>query len=234
MRKIHVFGLALFAVFAFGAAVVSSAFAGEWLANNNVITVELEAETEGLLFLINLTAANGTVLVELHCSGFFLGFLIGNDALIVDLDSLGGEVIGSLGDTNELALDCLVVNTAGGLGDCILNDLVLVWPLNLNLELGLDWLTTIELMGAGAEEFLLDFPTQSGYEVRCQTGILGEQENKCEGLSSAVLTNVAGGVLGEFNANSEKVACVQGGAESGVLLGEGTTKLTNGEALTVS
>src|SRR6478609_9047517 len=202
MRKIQVLGLVLFAVFAVSAAVASAAFAGEWLEDNLPIQVgeELPADTEGTLTLINLTGAGGTVLVELECSGLFEGDLLaGGVGLILDLYSLGGETIGSLGDTNTLPLACLVIKTAGGLGDCLLNDLVEVWTHNLNLELGAVWETLIELMAAGAEEFLLDLPTYSGYEVVCETGFLGLQENLCEGLTTAVLTNVAGGVLGVAN-----------------------------------
>src|SRR6478609_8256367 len=186
MRKIQVLGLALFAVFAVSAAVASAAFAGEWLEDNNPIPAgeELPVDTEGTLTLVNLTGAGGAVLVELECSGLFEGtVLAGGLGLILDLYSLGGETIGSLGDANTLALACLVISTQAGLGDCLISDLVEVWPLNLTLELGAPkWETKIELMAAGTEEFLLDLPAYSGYEVRCETGFLGFQENRCEGL----------------------------------------------------
>src|SRR6478609_4623133 len=233
MRKIQVLGLTLFAVFAVSAAVASAAFAGEWLEDNNPILAgeELPVDTEGTLILVNLTGAGSTaVLVELECSGLFEGtVLAGGVGLIFDLYSLGGETIGSLGDTNTLALACLVIKSAGGLGDCLLNDLVEVWPLNLNLELGAVWETKIELMAAGTEEFLLDFPTYSSYEISCETGFLGLQENKCEGLTTAVLSNVAGGVLGVAN-QTEETTCTVG---KGTLIGEALTSIP-GKTLTVS
>jgi len=220
-------GLALFAVFAFSAIVATSAFAGEWLWEGNPISSELSVDSEGELLLTFLES--GVVLIEILCSGLFEGTgSAGGKALITDLWSLGSpqEVIGSLGDLNEKALGCLVEGTAGGLTDCALNELAAITLDNLNLELGAAWELTIELMAAGTEEFLIDFPSYAGYDIECLTP-LGTLSLLCEGLTSGRLTNNATAkdveVLFGTGPGSEALGCFGGPNLTADVSNEGLT-----------
>jgi len=219
-------GLALFAVLAFSAIAATSAFAGEWLWEGNPITSELAVDAEGELLLTVLESGN--VLVEILCSGLFEGTVAGATALITDLWSLGSpqEEIGSLGDLNEKALGCLVEGSAGGLTDCTLNELASLTLDNLNLELLAAWELTIELMTAGTEEFLIDFPSYAGYDVECLTP-LGTLSVLCEGLTSGRLTNNVLAkdveVLFGTGPGSESVPCVGAPNLTGDISNEGLT-----------
>lgn len=235
MKKIHVLGLVLFAVFAFSSVIASAAFAeSEWLAGGLAIGVALAADTAGTVLLINLEG--GAVLIEVECSGLFEG-TVGPGAAdtITDAVGLEGTVIGTLeeGDTNKTGLSCTVVKTAGGILDCEANSLATVWVDFLNLELSLVWATKIELVGT---EFRDDIQAESGYEVECKTPV-GSLTNLCgEELTSSKLENMTTekGVLGIFDANSQSVKCTLTGAASGDLGGSGLITLTNGETLSVS
>jgi hypothetical protein len=238
MRKIHIVGVSLVAMFAFLAVGAASAFAeGEWLANGEKIMVALAADTSGALHLINLKSAGGAVLVEVECNGLFEG-TVGPGAAdsVTDLINLSNETIGGLGDTNEKKLNCTVTATAKELGDCTATgELAEVLPTNLNLELGTTWTTTVELMTGTPMVYLDLFPATSGYEVKCKTS-LGELENKCEGATSAFLENMETekGVLGNFTSESEPTSCNLTGTNTGTLEGSGLTTLVNEELLTVS
>jgi len=237
-------GATLLAIQALCAIAVTSAFAAdEWLANGAVITVQLSAETPMELTLIALEKAGGASLEEILCSVVFDGTVgPGAAGLVEDLLSLSGETIGELGMTNEKFLDCEVVNDSGSLSSCKKNTLVELWLDNLNLELELTWTTQIELMGA-APLFLDHFfgagvGKEVGYEFKCEliSGIVIEE--LCEGLRSASLENIVEGVLTVFNwenpIETEAATCSLLGVGTGALKGSGVTKLTNGEALSVS
>jgi hypothetical protein len=248
MRKIHIVGVSLVAMFAFLAVGAASALAaGEWLADGKTIATPLASETSGELNLINLKSAGGAVLVEVKCSGIFEGTVGGggNDS-VTALIGLAGEKIGGLGDTNATTLNCTVTATAKELGDCVATgELAEVLPTNLSKELSTSWSTLIELMELGGVHYYLDkFPSTSGYEVKCKTS-LGELENKCEGATSAFLTNSEpeGSVIGKFGKvlitateeeESEATNCNLTGTGTGTLSGEGLTVLVNKEDLSVS
>jgi hypothetical protein len=230
MKK-HILGLALLAVFAFSAVLSASASAeitllAEWLVNGVGVTTLTSVETllvEPTEFLL-VTLVLGIEAVDIDCSGRFVGTVgpNGEDEITELLDLAGVNKI-----SNNLVgtgLDCLLLNTIGGSG-CNVNELVEFWPDNL------PWHTNLFLMESGA---FLDHifgggtePTEPGYHVICATT---GTENLCLGLSSTTMTNVAGGVLGKFDATSEKAKCTTG---EGDLTAEGVTKTLTG-TLTVS
>jgi hypothetical protein len=241
MRKIQILGLALFAVFAFGAMAASSALAatGEWLVAKVAVTENLPAETEGLLFLIKLISpTNSGVLVKIDCEGIFDGTIgaAGKDTVTAVLN-LSMELINKLGESPELALSCTVVETHSSLEDCNLNSLAEVWPGNL------PWTTQLgELLESGGVVSVTDTfgPGTGGepdYEVMCNDsiGVLGEE--LCEGPTSALVTNEPGPppfVLGEFTlAASPETNCPGGtGEKTGAQVGEGKTWAVGGTVAT--
>jgi hypothetical protein len=75
IKKIHVLGLALVAVFAFSAVTAISASALEWLVKNETVTAALEVKTIGLLNLIHLSEAFLKPEVVFHCEGIFDGMV---------------------------------------------------------------------------------------------------------------------------------------------------------------
>jgi hypothetical protein len=217
MKKIQILGFAMFAMFALSAIAATSAFAEpEWLVETLKVTETLPAETEGLLNLIALE--NNTPLNEINCEGILDGTIgpplasnpgVGTDEITAVL-SLNQETISST-PLSGLALGCLVTQSAGGLGDCTVNSLAAVWPLNL------PWSTELELMTAAPIWLnrLFKLPSsgpQPGWYTSCASNI-GTSELQCEGPSSASLSNESlsspASVLGEFSiaAGSEKTVC---------------------------
>src|SRR5450759_4894241 len=100
MRKIQILGMALFAVFAFGAVAAASAFAAsEWEVEGVKLTTTLPAETEGSLKLIKLVSTtNREILVEVRCEGIFDGTVgPGSKDTINKVLNLAMEEIGQLG-----------------------------------------------------------------------------------------------------------------------------------------
>jgi hypothetical protein len=216
MKKTHIVAFALFAVCAFSALSVASAFAGEWLVNGAPLTAPVKAETEGELEL-KLIEGEATALSAVLCSGILDG-TIGPNGTDEISELLNLEMVAiSLTALSGTALSCNVFSTSGGLADCILNTLASVWAVNL------PWNTKIELMTNGE---VLDIITKEpGYSVQCETP-LGLIEETCTGNTSAVLTNAAttpASVLGTFNTGSERAKCAVLGVGKGQNLGSGNT-----------
>jgi hypothetical protein len=96
----------------------------------------------------------------------------------------------------------LVYNECGAVGG-----LAELWVDNL------PWLTLLVLMEPGGI-FLDWFETGTGglpgYHFLCSNG----KENLCSGLTSATLTNVAGGVMSVFDATAESFSCTIGTGET--------------------
>lgn len=220
MRKIHLLGLAMLAVFAFGAVSATVAMAelpnveaanedAFWLVKGVAIPTtppgEANArntESTGEIILGNLSSN-----IEVKCSGVILGTvynlgsteatLEGGFGLVTAIDDL------STGTFKGLELGGLLCSTVKP-AFCENNaESPLVWPDNL------PWLTTLHLMTLDSEEkaaslFLILFsadPTNlPGYEVKCL--LLGATiEELCEGESSASLELMAGApniLLAEF------------------------------------
>jgi len=235
MRKIRIVGFGLFAVLALCALDVAPAFAeSEWLVEKAAVTATLNAETEGFLKLVKFASAgSATVLNEILCEGIFDGTMKEKEDTILDILSLNQLVTaGSLGDTNEEYLNCLVVHDEGGFADCLEGTLALVWPDGLNLELEDYWFTLILLVGSSFFDDILSLNNLGepvGYDVECESkiGVFGS-ELCAEQEPSAALSNVTGspaGVLGKFSlvAVASIANCTMTGEHSADLVGEGTT-----------
>ena len=204
MRKIHILGLALFAVLAFGVTVASSAFAepGEWLFNGATFNATLNVETTGLLTLVRLVSeTNSAILTEMDCEGIFDGTITQGGAGVKGTDTITAllnsamELVNELGEAPELELNCLVTFDSGALTDCKAETLAQLWPDNLYGGNG-PWLT--ELLELEANGLVLDhlfglgvLGQEPGYEVRCESlfGVFGEE--LCEGPTTFDLTNGA-------------------------------------------
>lgn len=211
MRKIHILGIALCAAFAFSAIAAASAFAvSEWLFNGNVISTELETDTEGTLTLLVLSGA--TLVNEIDCSGLFMGG-VGPGAvnLVLDLFSLppNNVVIEELPGT---ALTCETLTNPTGMA-CGVALETLIWADELRLGAEpLTWETLIELMVTGPE--FLDHFHHVAFELLCLTNAGVNTEALCSGETSGKLENVAAGVLIEFSdvapVESELLTCTNG------------------------
>ena len=221
-------GIALAAVFALAAMTASSAFAAsEWLFEGATFTGELPVDWEGTLELINHQGGIvGDVIVD--CSGLFEGTVsggAGGAATITDAMDLSVPqmIAGTLDatDPNKTPISC------EGLRIC--EGLVEVWGDNLNLELGSIWALKLDLEGMEATDYLVDFPTNSGYDMKCKT-VIGTQENLCEGLVSELLTNEVGGVLAEF-LGEDGFTCTMG---VGLIIGGSLMAHTGGGTISVS
>ncbi len=247
MRRIHILGLALFAVLAFGATVASSAFAepGEWLFNGATFNATLNVETAGLLTLVRLVSeTNPAVLTEIDCEGIFDGTITqlgagvkGTDTITALLNTLK-ELINELGEAPELELNCLVTFDSGALTDCKENTLAQLWPDNISLPNG-PWLT--ELLELEANGLVLDhlfgglgeLGKEPGYEVRCESliGVFGEE--LCEGPTTFDLTNGAETVNSIANlTESPEVHCIFAGTNEekvAGLVGEGLLCVTSAD-----
>jgi hypothetical protein len=218
MKKLHVLGVALCAVFAFCAVAVSSASAlSQWLLNGGIISTAVPAtSTTGVNnLLLEDTGAGADVL----CSGSFDG-TVGPGAadLITEVLDLENKLVGAAG------LHC---EEDSGL---CLEKLATVLPLNL------PWATEIMLTAGGVFfNLILEDPVTKpglpGYEVECKT-IVGTIKDVCSGESGAEIKNITGGVEGAFLEANEEItpagSCTVGGAKSGLLSGVGTETSTSG------
>jgi hypothetical protein len=248
MRKIRIIGLSLLALFALGAFMASSAFAETEILVSGGAAGGHKFETEGLLELIKLTETGSrNVLETVDCSGIFDGeFEAGSLTLgwIEDLLNLAGTVTVGEELTGE-PLNCEVVSEAGALTDCTAATLANLWVDGLNLTAGDLWHVELQLMAAGAEEWLLVILKEtnlvgqfSGYELEC-TSLLGVNGSELcnEAEPTFIAKNAAttpASVLGEIKFTAattaaELATCTGTGKETGALSGSGNTwGLTNG------
>ena len=235
MRKIRIVGFGLFAVLALCALNVAPAFAeSEWLVEKAKVETTLNAETEGFLKLVKFASSGSTtILEEILCEGILDGTMKEKEDTILDILSFNQLVtVGSLGDSNEEFLNCLVVFDAGGITDCLEGTLILVWLDGLNLELEAYWLTAILLVGSSFFDDRLSLNNlgePAGYDVECESklGIFGS-ELCSESEPSAALSNVTGSpasVLGVFSLGpvAGRVNCTMTGEHSADLVGEFNT-----------
>jgi hypothetical protein len=230
MKKTHVFGFMVFAVFAFSVMMAASASAAtlQWLANSKPITTPQLADITGTLELGNEKAIAGFKIAVL-CIGSFDGTVgPGAEDMITEvLDTAEKTVV--LG-TNEIACT---------------NDKSC--PSALAAPVNLPWLTRLELMGTEAEPLFLDVlenggKGEPGWEVMCEEPLIGLVEETCTAVpakpGSADLENdpAENDVLGTFvleeialcTGTNEETGFVSTGTEPGLIL------LISGEALAVS
>jgi hypothetical protein len=234
MRKIHVLGLGLLAVFVYGAIMASAAFAApEWLVEESAVTENLPAETEGELELVKLVSStNSAHLVTVKCSAILVGSIgpAGKDEITSVLTLSEASIGKEVNETTTLegaGLECTVTQSEGGFTDCALNSVALVWPANL------PWKSQLELMESTGT--VLDVVTSAtgsgpGYDVECKTvsGITGSE--LCEGPASAFVSNSVGtpmGVEGKTD-ETEEANCTITGEKTGQLIGTGTTWAVGG------
>jgi hypothetical protein len=235
MRKLHVLGAVLAALFALGVLTASSASAvtfllAEWLVNGigttNTQLVETEGESE---FTENLGILG---VIRILCSGIFVGSIGPNGAdEITELLELG---TGLARITNEL------VETSGltctNIEKCTSP---LVWADKL------PWLTLAELMVDGTEEFFVDLLTSSGagnpgYHIFCMGSGLGDLCTVVEGVTKLTNEPEFGDVHSEFLESFTELAglklsnCETAGMETGQVNGLGFIALASGATLAVS
>ncbi|MGC2373178.1 MAG: hypothetical protein WA484_04810 [Solirubrobacteraceae bacterium] len=199
MKKIHILGLALVAVFAFSAIAAASAFAeSEWLVGGAVVTGKVEVLSESTA--LKLCDEKGGLFLEdacIKCSGLDKGFVgPGKADETTEVTGLAGEK-DIVNCTNEL-------NCPGA---------ILVEAENL------PWPTAVFLNGAEFRDLVgnpvLTEPKQPGYITSC-SGVT----DLCEGHTSVKLENSGeNNVIATFDALSEKATCTRGGAGQGVITG---------------
>lgn len=226
MRRLHLLGLVLVAVFAFAASAAASALAAppptllaEWLWNGVAVNAELLVDTEGELLLEDVKLAT-----DVLCSGILDGWVNANgEDLVTAVLNLAGEEIGV--PLTGLALECVNDKSCEN---------PLVWPDNLS------WPTLLELieLEPGVWSFV-DLILGAGWDVECMS-ILPTSElcEAAEGASAA--TNETMNVNGEFSEVLTELIglklgnCTVGGNEVAVVEGLGITLDTEGGNLQVS
>ena len=222
MKRYQTILMALMAMFAVAATTAGTASAettllAEWLIGGNPVMTLTPVETSGEALLATLVL--GVEVVKLLCSGISDGSVGANgEGEVTEVLSLTHVLIGK--ELAGTALSCEVeVSAAKECGT--VGELAEIWIDNLPAH-GL-----LELMETTGQ-FLGLALGSPGIHVLCPGG----KENLCEGPSSAILTNVTGGVQGESNfTTSESVACTVG---TGDAEGTALTTATGGGTLTVS
>jgi hypothetical protein len=230
MKKRHLIGVALVAVFAFAALTAASASAvtfllAELLVGGLPVTAELNVEGTGE------TELEETILglkVVVLCSGIFDGTITTDGrGKVSELLSLTGTAI-SLSPLSGTALACTGDSNCGATAE--------VWAINL------PWNSVVELMEEGTEVFFAGLGLSSGagdpgYEILCANGTsdtctvkegVGDatnEGNNVDGTASEAFTELAGLKLGN---------CVTAGSETALATGLGTLSLTGGGTLAVS
>ncbi len=207
MRKIHLLGLALVAVFAFSAIAAGAAFAeSEWLVDGSPVLAgeKIHVEMTGTLILEDMGKGSPTTV---ECSGSGLGVVLN-----------GGL------DIQEEAVATSCKTLAGTCGS------------PLAVALNLPWTTEISL-ATGAFRDLITGGTggEPGYEVTCfgifHDACLGKTSTGLENMS----TETPADVLSIFSATlSEAGNCNLGGAGEGLVVGEVLVQALEGLALAVS
>ncbi|MGA9874515.1 MAG: hypothetical protein WBQ21_01775 [Solirubrobacteraceae bacterium] len=222
MKKIHVVGLAMFAVLAFSAFSVASAFATslEWLVDGAAVTGAVKTETTGTLLLADLKVPIiGTASIE--CEGSLDGTVntAGKDeiteVLTIEKVKVGAPLV-------EPSLLCT------GQEGCEGNSKI--WPV------GLPWKTQLELSGTTAIDNTTS-ATKLGYEVECTAFGIKEVDECTQALSAPVLENMLTGsendLLTTFKEENTG-SCTLGGEKSSDITGEGLISDTEGLTLIVS
>ena len=234
MRKIRLLGVALLALFAFGALTAVSASAAfllaEWLVGGAPVTTELLVEMTGELLLEDTKGALGSPVMVL-CSLTFDGW-IGPNSLgwISEVLSLGGVAISNTVLTGE-SLICAAQT------GCETNTTVLVWLIGLPTE------TEIELLEqTGGPFFVVLVLKKIGYYASAclVMGVSGEDECTAAGESAGELTLSGTTLVGSFSTSISEldglqlIDCKLGGTATGAVEGSGTFVLSGGGELTAS
>jgi hypothetical protein len=185
MKKIHILGVVMFAVFAFCAVAAASAFAAEFLDNGEPIL------------------ASTTFLSEIMSNSSGFGLLREDMGNSTEIECMLGINTGLLSTTAGLAeitsASCTEALAVSGVcsAPVIIRALNLPWEVTLTL--------VIEGGGDMYRARLANAAENTGYEVECET-LLGKQKDPCVGKSvSFLLENAAEGtVLAESDTKTEE------------------------------
>lgn len=237
MKKLHILGVAIVAVLAFGAIAVASASAAvtfllaDWLLNGAVTTTKVPTSATGEILLEDRNALKLGIAAKVLCSGILDG-TVGPESEdeITEVLSLTGESI-SLTALSGTFIACT------GDASC---ETPHVWAVHL------PWNTELELWEEGTESgfviLILEKGTSGkpGWYVECT--VLGTKitdECLAEAIGGALAENETGGVLTEFLESFTELMelklalCSSSGEESGVVEGPGLETAPSG-TLTVS
>jgi hypothetical protein len=207
MKKIHIIGIALVAVFAFSAFAAASAFAvSEWLVDGAPVLAgeKIHVEMTGTLILEDMGKGSPTTV---ECTGSGLGVVLN-----------GGL------DIQEEAVASSCKTLAGTCGT------------PLAVALNTPWTTEIVLVGAEFRDLITGGTGgEPGYEVTCfgifHDSCVGKTSTGLENMS----TETPADVLSIFTATlSEAGNCTLGGAGEGLVVGEVLVQALEGLALAVS
>ncbi len=222
MRKLQVLGVALIAVFAFGVIAVESASAAPtfllavWLVNKEELLAELLVEVDGELELED-TKVPLVGKASALCDGILDGW-VGPNSLgyVSEVLTLGGGAVNTTALTAP-GLKCTNVENCA--------EPTTVWAVNLG------WETEVELMEDGGSIFFAELLTSLngtktvGWEVECSG--LTDTCTIAQGAAEIKLNAAGTAVIGAFSeaftllAGNMNATCSLGGAESGVVKGEG-------------
>jgi len=220
IKRHHILGLALLAVFAFSAVIANMASAettfllAEWLFKGAAVTSALPVETKGKLLLEDTETLLGKAAVV--CEGILVGSVNANGAdEVTKLLTTAGVEIALPG----VGLKCE--------GQTLCNGTSEAWAEKL------PWKTTLELEGPGGA--FVDLVEGAVYTVLC--GGVGV-EDTCTAVNptrTGALTNGAEDVLLSAGLASPNASCSAGKATSGVIQTiEGLTSDTEAGVLSVS
>lgn len=194
MLRIQMIGLALVAALAMSVVAASSASAAHlWLIGGKLVASPVKIHSLGLLLLFDKTAPGGESV--LHCHGYDDG-TVGPHALDLIL-AITAELLGK-----NPSIHCNKVK-----GACESTSLILA------LAVGLPWHTELYLEGTEVRDHITSDTSggKIGWKVTCKVPLLGTVTDECTNtLSSVKVTNVAGGVEGEFEGKSLKANCKVG------------------------
>jgi hypothetical protein len=230
-------GLALFALFAFGALTATSAMAttllAEWLLNGVAITTENLVEIKGSLLLEDTKAILGNP-AAVECTGGSFDGWVGPNSLDYTsevLNATGGTVSALTGSTP------FICTAQTG---CETNTKPEVWPI------GIPWESEVELLEQTGGPFFADFTTKKGggtigWEITNCLFLGSPHEDECtigRGVNELKLEGTT--LLGAFStafselAGVPKAACTASKENTGVVAGEGSFVVSGGGELTAS
>jgi hypothetical protein len=234
MKRFHLLGVTLLALFAFGALTAASAFAqptfllAEWSIGGTNVTVELRVEAAG-----ELTLKDSGFKASVLCSAILDGWLGPNSLdYVSEVLTLGNGLTSN--PLGSVALLCATVETCGA------TPAPEAWAVNI------PWETELELMEQDGEIFFADFVTSPsaaktvGWSVQCT--ILGvSEEDECTAASAVSELRPGLGPKESFSpaftilAGAKLANCTLGGKERGEITGELTiTAVEGGEVAATS
>lgn len=220
MKKMHIWGLALAAVFAFSAVVVASAFAEEpvWLLDSAKVTAVSPVETTGELTLTELEGPLG-VHAGVLCSGILDGTIgLKGTNEVTKVLTLAKTETESLVEGKEIAC-ANVENCSGGTP--------LVWAEKL------PWDSQLVLSGTA----ITDVTLNAAYEVDCVNSLVGLLEDLCEQAETiATLTNntTEGDVTGTITSENLGLCTLSGKLSGDIVTDSPALTFQTGHTLAVS